>query len=111
MAVNLGDFTKEKVINFFTFLETKFPEQARRAIEEVKPLSPIAIMVFLDHNIGPCTHAIEKRDIRELADSLSGEFFVFFQEMANEYEDTPLEDRDKFWRYLELFQKCINSKD
>lgn len=108
--MNLGDFTKQKLLNFLGFLETKFPEQARHAAARIEPLSTIAVLLLLDKNIRPCKHAIEQRDINLLANSLSDEMNVLGMQMADAYEDTPLEERDKFWRYLELFQHCINSK-
>ena len=105
--MNLGDFLKEKVINFTQFLKEQGVD-----LPEVEKIPPLLLFTTLKASLP--TEQIKTRDIEALHASMQAESTLDLKsviaQVREKYLDMPLQQRDKFWRYLDCFSDCINSE-
>ena len=107
---NRGDFLKEKVINFTRFLQEQGVEDL--PLNEVERMPSLLIWSTLEFNLP----VIDARDIDKLHNAMQSkaestlDLKHIIAQVQMRYLDMPIEQRDKFWRYLECFNECINSE-
>jgi len=105
--MNLGNFLKQKVINFTQFLKEQGVDLP--SVESVPPL-----LLFNELQKSLPIEIIKTRDIEALHAAMEAESTLDLKttiaQVREKYLDMNLQTRDKFWRYLDCFCECINSE-
>ena len=98
--MNLGEFAKQKLLNFVLFVD---PSNIKD-FERLQATKPVNVLITLDATLSGCKEAIAERDIDKVISQLS------HLQVSREQFDR-LEQKDRFWRYLDCFVVCINSEE